>query len=288
MKSQHRASTDTVIEQRLRSTKLIAALAVAAGLGGGAACAEHVTVPTEIASCPCSGGSVCCASGICAASQDACTAATRALSESVQGVWTGYLENFQLSTDDTLKISIDVASDGTLSGQVVLGMDTPPAPATDGNAVWPPSVDPNMPLLPPYMPGFAYEARNIRWEARRLRFEMAQFQAWQPWCALQQSYQIGPDWFSCIPGTGGMSERDPSSGAVTCVATDADGSNPTPVPCFKLTAFCSIIGPCACDAATCKARTDMFYSFDIALRDGIGDGSTSLANTNVRLTQSSQ
>ena len=285
MKSPHR--THVARETKALSMKVWAALSVAAGLGGIPACAEHVAVPTEIASCPCSGGEVCCASGVCAENQNACTGVTRSLSESVRGTWTGYLESFTLSTDDSIKISIDVASDGALSGEVIVGKDPPPAPATDGNAVWPPTVDPAMPLIPTYIPGFAYAARNIRWENRRLRFEIAEYEAWQPWCALQQSYPVGPDSYSCVPGSGAVANRDPATGEVTCVSTGPDGNDVSPpVACFKAFSFCSALSPCACDAAGCKARTDFLYSFDIALRDGIGDGSTSLSGGNVRLTQS--
>ncbi len=288
MKSQHRTGTDTAIEKRTSSSSLFAALALTAGLGGFPACADHVAVPTEITSCPCAGSSVCCASGVCAANQNACDAATHALSESIQGVWTGYLENFQLSTDDSIKISIDVAPDGTLSGQVVLGKDTQPAPATDPDSPWPPSINPVTPVLPSYIPGFAYEARNIRWEARRLRFDIAQYQAWQPWCALQQSYQTGPDSYNCVPGNGGVGTAPDGTGTQMCFAEDRAGNIVAPVQCFKLFLFCDGLGPCSCDATACNARTDFSYSFDIALRDGIGDGSNTLSNGNVRLTQSSQ
>jgi hypothetical protein len=300
MRSQRRASTDASTEtvnkteKSTRFARSLAALAVAAGSGGFPACADHVPVPTAIASCPCTSGSVCCASGVCAANQSACAEATQALSESVKGEWSGYLENFQLSTDDSIDISITVAPDGTLSGQVVLGKDTPPAPATDPDAPWPPSLGPAQGiiatpvLLPRYIPGFAYDARNIRWEAGRLRFDISQYEAWQPWCALQQSYPTGSGAFNCIPGNGGVGTEPDATGPQMCYAEDGAGNVIAPVACFKLGLFCGGGGPCSCDATACNARADFFYSFDIALRDGMGDGSNSLSGGNLRLTQSSQ
>jgi hypothetical protein len=104
---------------------------------------------------------------------------------------------------------------------------------------------------------------------------------------LQQSHQNGPDSFNCIPGSGGVGTTD-ANGIQMCLAEDGAGTVLGPVPCFKLTLFCGGGGVCSCDAASCNARTDFSYSFDIALRDGIGDGSNTLSNGNVRLTQSSE
>jgi len=270
MKSQDRTTTETNVKKQTKTGILV----------GFPACVDHVPVPAEITSCPCTAGNFCCASGVCAQNQNACGAATLALSEAAKGEWTGYLENFQWSLDDSIKISIAVAPNETLSGQVVLGKDIPPAPATDPNAPWPPSVDLVTPLLPPYIPGFIYTAQNIRWESQRLRFTIAQYEAWQPWCELQHSYQTG-DTFSCIPGSGGVGN------AQGCFATNDAGDIIGPVECFKLYPFCGGFGPCSCDAAGCSARTDASHSFDIALRDGIGDGSTDLSGGSIRLTQTS-
>lgn len=288
MKFQPHVLTDNETQKRARSINPLAALALASGLAGFPGCADHVPVPTEIASCPCAGGTVCCTSGVCAANPSMCGVATQALSESVKGVWSGYLENFQLSMDDSIEVSIDVTSDGSLAGQVILGKATPPAPATDPDAPWPPSLDLVTPVLPRYIPGFAYDARNIRWEARRLRFDIAQYQAWQPWCALQESYQTEPGSFNCIPGNGGVGTMPAGTSVRMCFTQDGAGNVIAPVECFKLGVFCGGTGPCACDETACNARTDFSYSFDIALRDGVGDGSNSLSGGNVRLTQSSQ
>ena len=144
------------------------------------ACANHVSVPAESATCPCANGAFCCSSGVCAADATGCDVATAALSNSVAGEWEGYFEDFSLSTDDALKISIAVAADGTLSGHVTIGQGPAPAPPTDPDAPWPSDLVIDRPggALPPYVPGFSYEARNIRWVAKRLRFDMAPREAW--------------------------------------------------------------------------------------------------------------
>src|ERR1051325_5411462 len=80
------------------------------------ACVDHVD--TSLKSCPCAEGYVCCESGVCAADSGSCGAATAALSTSVQGSWSGYIENFRSDAPDAVRINIAVAGDGTLSGEV--------------------------------------------------------------------------------------------------------------------------------------------------------------------------
>lgn len=245
------------------------------------ACANHVSVPAEIATCPCANGAFCCSSGVCAADATGCDVATAALSSSVEGEWQGYFENFTLSTDDSLAISIVVADDGTMSGHVTVGQVPAPAAPIDPDAVWPPGLVADNPadVLPPYVPGFAYSAMNIHWEAERLQFEIVADDAWQGWCALQTAYAnseqqvltVQP--YNCVPSPGQCFSN---------ISTTDD------VPCFKAYLLCTDNGPCLCDATDCRAKTSgPSYSFDIALRDGIGDGSTSLTGGNIRLTQTS-
>lgn len=245
----------------LRALGLLASIAVLpAALP---ACASHVT--EAIRACPCSDGNFCCESGVCAADQSSCGAATLALSQAARGDWRGYIENFQWNADDAVRISIAVASDGTLSGQVFLGNAVPPAPATDPTAPWPPGLD-HAAEPPPYIRGFAYTAENIHWEARRLKFLIGRYEPWQPWCALQTSYEDLPGQFSCRPDGGATDALCDVAGACVCQQTSCD---------------CEGIGVCACDATGCNAATEwrstlISYSFDIALDTGKGDGSVNL------------
>ena len=145
----------------------------------GSACVEHVD--TGLKPCPCAGGNVCCESGVCAADSAGCGAATVALSTSVQGSWSGYIENFQ-GAPDTVRIAIAVASDGTLSGQATFGTDAPPPPAPDPALPWPPNYDTR--ADPTFVAGASYTARDINWQARRLKLKLELSELWQPWCAL--------------------------------------------------------------------------------------------------------
>src|SRR3569832_1344788 len=92
------------------------------------ACANHVSVPAEIATCPCANGAFCCSSGVCAADATGCDAATAALSNSVEGQWQGYFEKLSLSTDVSVAISFVVAVEGSLVGHVSFGLALGPAP----------------------------------------------------------------------------------------------------------------------------------------------------------------
>lgn len=253
------------------------------------ACASHVSVPAEIQTCPCAGSAYCCPSGVCAADATGCDAATAALSNSVEGEWQGYFENFSLNTDDSLAISIVVADDGTMSGHVTIGQATPPAPATDPTTPWPPGLGITLggAQLPQYIPGFAYQARNVRWEAQRLRFEIEQFEPWQPSCQLQTPYPTSAGGYNCVPGEGGGTSSGEGADE-QCIAQDNQGMVVAQVPCFAFFDLCGGPRVCQCDATACRADPSAVYTFDIALRDGLGDGSTSLTTSPIRLNQASQ
>ena len=79
--------------------------------------------------------------------------------------------------------------------------------------------------------------------------------------------------YFCIPTHG---YQDSNDGAGHCTIGTAAGSAdpPEPVDCAKLR-LCDIAGinPCQCDANGCVANPYIGTSFDIALRDGVGDGS---------------
>jgi hypothetical protein len=251
---------------------LIAALLLAAGTLT-TACVDHVD--TAIKSCPCAAGNVCCASGVCAADQDACAAATAALSASVQGRWTGYIENFRPDVDDAIAVDISAASDGTLSGTVRFGKGAAPPAASDPALPWPPGP---REIQTSYVVGVDYTARDIAWLSRRLKLTVETYEPWQPWCALQQSYPGEPDGFMCIPqGTlmddlAGQCWIAPESGPV--IAIDCDKAS----LCFEM---------CTCDASGCEAWDDVTYALDVAFHDAAAEGSINMwnANYNLRLTR---
>jgi hypothetical protein len=267
--------------------RLVIALIGGAGLS---ACAGPV--PQAGNPCPCATGYVCCASGTCAKDQPACDAATStaALFEAAKGVWTGYLENFSFASgSDAIAITIAVGSDGTPSGTVVLGTGEAPAPPTDPNTAWPPNVGASSLVA---LEGFPYEAGELRWEATRLRFTLSRWSPWHQWCRLQTSYLSEALGFSCVPA--GPALHDDLGQPIK----DADGNcllptvPQTPVDCAKAFPLCMGTPPvCECDATGCDSWELPPVSFDLALRNGFGDGSSTdlsfggAATTNIRLTK---
>jgi len=297
---------------------IIIATSLLSGATGVSACASRTE--TAIKPCPCASGYVCCDSGVCAQDQSGCSQATAALSASASGQWTGYIENFQLSTDDSITVSIAAADDGTLSGTVRIGHGPPPPPATDGSTAWPAEVQGVDAIVPVYIPGFAYSVEDVSWQARRLKFRIPKYQPWQPWCALQQPYEqthcadppacttYESDGFSCSPSAGAVTVD--AQGGCHTVATATTPS--VAIDCAKGTlcdtigacncqsggCVCGGFGVCACDATGCRAGSEWMsvpigYWFDIAFDGGKGDGSVNLSAGgnelhNVRLTRTGQ
>jgi hypothetical protein len=259
-------------------------------------------VDTAILSCPCATGYVCCESGVCATDQTGCTAATAALSASVAGHWTGYIENLA-SGDDAVDLTIALASDGSLTGQVKIGSGTVPAPATDGTVGWPASIDQGLETTPPdYISGFAYTAQDMSWVAKRLKVRMPIYEPWEPWCALQQSY-LTPDGYMCYPGPNlvftDSSQVTPAHDAAGNCLIDTDPTMTTdPLVPFGCTQFsmcnpvracncmpggcnCGGVGVCTCDATGCHAGSTWMSVpvgswFDLTFHGNDGDGSVAL------------
>src|SRR3954462_3198161 len=132
-------------------------------------CSDAAGPPRLFSACPCAAAAVCCTSGVCAATEDACPVATAALSSTVRGAWNGYIENFQWASDDSIRISIAVSEDGALSGWARIGQATPPAPAAHPTRPWPVALGAQEPP-PAYIPGFDYSAQGVSWQALRLKF----------------------------------------------------------------------------------------------------------------------
>lgn len=282
MKTNHRECAWT---QRRSAT--MAAAAMLACATSGVACTDAVS--TAINPCPCADGYVCCDSGVCAKDQNLCAAATQALSQSIQGTWDGYFEtpgSGNFGPDDSLRITISVDPSGTLSGTVTLGTGPVPPPPTDNTMAWPPGYDFSL----SYLPGFHYAAQNLRWDSGRLRFDIGSREPWKDWCAAQTSYshpEYSVDWYNCVPGGDLFLNPDGTCTAVACDGTYNESgvcSGPvtrTPFDCGRAYA-CA--GVCGCDANGCRAG-EADTLFDIALRNGYGDGSSSVSVGNIRLMQ---
>jgi hypothetical protein len=262
------------------SAALLALSSAAATAAGG--CADHVQ--SAVVACPCDTG-VCCASGVCAADDNACTQATQALSTQSAGHWTGYVEDFTFpSGSDALDVTLRVSDDGSLSGEVIFGAHTVPAPPTDGTVGWPP--DGNL------FEGFVHELTDVRWSALRLQINVASGQPLGPWCRLQQSYRLAPDFDIWRCGPNVPSGRGPEG----CHLDYPSG--PVFVDCGWME-LCVGSSGCGCTESGCDANpSETITSMDIALRGNEGDGSTSgplpaggtslpRSNYNVRLIRAS-
>jgi hypothetical protein len=275
------------VEQKtlLLGSSMVLATALAA------ACVDHVDA--QIKSCPCATGYVCCESGVCAADSSRCDAATSALSASVEGSWSGYIENFDPRPEapDSLRITLSVAPDGMLSGHIAFGGNAPPPP-TDPAVMWPPNYD--IWLDPSFLPGTSYGARDIKWQSRRLKFSVDLYEGWQPWCVLQQSYPVPGDDGSMPAGvTAGdrywcneamLADYNPNA-PDSCAIQLSPGVT-KPVDCGKFR-ICSMT--CQCDAAGCHAKPELTNAFDIAFDGATGEGSMFLGQSyNVRLTRDSR
>ncbi|HEX2660710.1 MAG TPA: hypothetical protein VHU40_20660 [Polyangia bacterium] len=256
---------------------IVAGFVASAAVAG---CADNVT--TAVRPCPCADGNVCCSSGVCAADQSACGAATAALSAQSSGDWVGYIENLTvpfMSGSDAIKVSLRVQSDGQLAGSVVLGSGTPPAPATDPNVGWPAGHSFFSQQLLFLVEGHAYDLESPKWEALRLRGIFSTTEPWGPWCHLQTSIMSAgnPGHYGCVPNFGSTSTDEG-----TCYLSS---DPPQPINCDKLT-LCRELWTCDCSADGCTNAPSNDNSIDIALDGNHGDGTISLAFSgphNVRL-----
>ena len=276
-------------------------------------------LPTSDKPCPCASGYVCCDSGKCATSEAACNMApagagghagtgsggsggsagggsagsmtppipSEAVAE-VAGTWKGYLESFMFpSGSDTITINILAPPGGYASATVVFGDVSAPPPPTDPDVAWP-----DEDVLSHYtaLEGWPYEALDLSYESPRLRFSIARWSPWQDWCALQTPVPNASLGYACV---GGPARYDNAGQPVV----DAQGkcllstSPPTAVDCAKAFPLCMGTPPiCECNMNECHAWPLQGVTFDIALRNGVGDGSTDLsavssAPTTIRLTK---
>ena len=193
--------------------------------------------------------------------------------------WTGYIENqrFQ-SGSDVIKITFASDAAGLVVGKVTLGSGTPPPPATDAEATYPPGFDPQGART--YLAeGFPFSMNGGTLVGRRLRFTLAASELWSGWCALQTPVDSSG---GCLPNWGGMVS------AGMCAQTNPQTHQVVPVSCAKFFMCTPIRGVCACAAGACTA--DMSWedvSFDMAIAGNEADGSVvgRLGDRNVHFTK---
>jgi hypothetical protein len=183
----------------------------------------------------------------------------------VRQSWTGYVEMHQFpSGSDAVRVSFSSDSSGVVVGTVTLGSGTPPSPATDPNAYYPPGVPDG--FWSEAIEGFPFTIANGTLVGSRLRFNIWETELMNSWCALQApvpgSYHCLPDWAS----QGSMSGTD-------CSQTSPTGQV-VHVSCPKLW-LCEVYPVCTCTAAGCTQDFGVGMSLDVSLSDTRADGSFS-------------
>jgi hypothetical protein len=187
--------------------------------------------------------------------------------------WTGYAENFQFpSGSDAIKFSFAYDPSGQVVGQVILGIGTPPPPATDPNVGYPPGYN-GFKVLFADTEGFPFSVVGGSFASHRLRFAIEGTEFWASWCALQTPPADGSD--GCLPNSVSSTVGDYS-----CSITTANGKT-TAVDCTKWylcegEVASSSASVCLCTPTGCIPRPGRdTASFDMFISDDTASGSMS-------------
>jgi hypothetical protein len=194
--------------------------------------------------------------------------------------WTGYVENHMFhSGSDALVLTFATDANGIAKGTVVLGMGTPPPPATDPNVGYPPDLLSQIFGAGPgsareyVAEGYPYVFDGGSFDAHRLRFAVDTSQLWAGWCALQTPASDGSG--QCLPNWGATFSTS------MCALIDPNTQANVPVDCGKLSLCWGPTSTCNCSPSGCGLSTAKLggADFDIFLTGDTASGSaTSLGN----------
>jgi hypothetical protein len=212
--------------------------------------------------------------------------------------WTGYIQAYTLpSGSDALTIVLATQSDGSLTGTVTFGDKPPPPPPTDPNIGYPPATDmadasfelgDNVgPVNVPSIEGFHYTAQNVMvsMDGSRVQLDVATYELWKAWCALQTPYpwpqdipegglpsgQLPPPAYGCDQEPNGSEY----SATKQCIVDTDEGMDVTPIDCGKVQ-LCNIYSVCTCSKTSCAVDTiDTDVHFDLQLQGSSLDGAAS-------------
>jgi hypothetical protein len=179
-----------------------------------------------------------------------------------EGVWTGYVDNVSdvSISSDSIRLTLDHATDGTSQIHLVLGVKAPPPAATSATDIYPPGANIGAGGASGQMvEGFSYTAHNVNWQPfgqeSRLRFMINIAEPYAGWCQLQSSYAVnyggGAD-YSCVPGNGGGTLTGVGADGGTCYASDGSGHMKA-VSCAQLR-MCAGNYLCGCDQCGCDQQ----------------------------------
>ena len=186
---------------------------------------------------------------------------------------------------------------GNVTGQVVIGAGTPPAPATDPNVGYP-FVSPGdiQWRQLPWLEGFQFTAYGVNLTGARLRLSIKGHEPWVHWCELQPPPSDGSP--TCVSTGNGLFDTNNNY----CIILPAGSSIPIQFDCGK--AMLCQGGTCICDATGCVAYMDAITDqnnpwyfqgpgspptvmFDMSIVNGIASGSVSgaFSDSNVHFTK---
>jgi len=196
----------------------------------------------------------------------------------IVGNWSGYVESYQFASgSDAIQVTITAANDAHVCGKVTFGQGTPPAPPTDPNIGYPPSLVASLsstgaagaPNLDMNSEGYPMTMLNGTASTARLQFQVNQRELWKTWCEMQTPYlaQAGTDFYMCVPNVGWTTGPNGS-----CV--DPNGH---PIDCAKEQLCESRI--CTCNAAGCTVTPTGNVSFDLHVQNADHlSGSANISN----------
>ncbi len=214
-------------------------------------------------------------------------------SEGEGGIWEGHFEDYQLQDgSDALAMTLAIAADATVAGNVLLGDGALLKPPTDADAGYPPGAQFNLAPGPTHLgffAGFRYTIVDGRLDGSHLTFRLGEFELWAQWCALQtKTYvrfmnpQTGDPSYSCLPSlNNGMLNPNTYS----CSQSAPNTLQMVPVDCGKLE-LCEFSTACQCSATGCERSTgplepNLYFDLMVAGTSADGTISGALGDHNV-------
>jgi hypothetical protein len=215
------------------------------------------------------------------AAQDGATFATvnpfADASPTAAQVWSGHFENYQLPDgSDALTMTLEFAAGGKVTGSLLLGDGALLQPPSDPSVGYPPGAQFSLADL---VEGFPYTILDGSLSGSHLTFQVAEYEVWTTWCALQTSYLTqasdsgafgsASDVYECVPAV------EKEIGPTGCFLFDSMTMSMSPIDCGKL-ALCTS-ETCQCSAIGCQVNPspNPDIVLDLVLAATTADGTTS-------------